>query len=288
VLSCGGSGLCPPDSFLPVVVDGIVVGHAPPDVLIEVTRRLRVTKAKLLKSVLGRHFPNYKMGEPDFPTARVLEQIAQERSMTTQALDLETRGVCPSMEVAYLPRMPDSRTAPFPGLYLGTEPARLVRPVVQVSTGLVELIGPLQQTFLKIAVNRYEVDPALDQYVELDTAGSVLSLVASLTPFSDFNQSPRNMYQCQMGKQSYVFQHRKIHRWTNHVWHEQNRMGTPAHALPHRADNKMYRLQNVQFPLVQTRAQTTFAIDEHPNGCNAVVAVISYTGYDMEDAMILN
>lgn len=30
----------------------------------------------------------------------------------------------------------------------------------------------------------------------------MLSVVASLTPYSDFNQSPRNMYQCQMGKQT--------------------------------------------------------------------------------------
>eukprot|EP00595_Chromulina_sp_UTEXLB2642_P003426 CAMPEP_0196768470 /NCGR_PEP_ID=MMETSP1095-20130614/42811_1 /TAXON_ID=96789 ORGANISM="Chromulina nebulosa, Strain UTEXLB2642" /NCGR_SAMPLE_ID=MMETSP1095 /ASSEMBLY_ACC=CAM_ASM_000446 /LENGTH=463 /DNA_ID=CAMNT_0042138141 /DNA_START=1104 /DNA_END=2495 /DNA_ORIENTATION=- len=29
-------------------------------------------------------------------------------------------------------------------------------------------------------------------------------------------------------------------------------------------------------------------MEEYPNGCNAVVAVISYTGYDMEDAMIIN
>ena len=29
----------------------------------------------------------------------------------------------------------------------------------------------------------------------------MLSVVASLTPYSDYNQSPRNMYQCQMGKQ---------------------------------------------------------------------------------------
>ena len=31
---------------------------------------------------------------------------------------------------------------------------------------------------------------------------AMLSVVASLTPFSDVNQSPRNMYQCQMGKQT--------------------------------------------------------------------------------------
>ena len=28
----------------------------------------------------------------------------------------------------------------------------------------------------------------------------MLSVIASLTPFSDFNQSPRNMYQCQVKK----------------------------------------------------------------------------------------
>lgn len=36
---------------------------------------------------------------------------------------------------------------------------------------------------------------------ELNT-GAMLSVVASLTPYSDYNQSPRNMYQCQMGKQT--------------------------------------------------------------------------------------
>ena len=36
---------------------------------------------------------------------------------------------------------------------------------------------------------------------ELST-GAMLSVIASLTPYSDYNQSPRNMYQCQMGKQT--------------------------------------------------------------------------------------
>ncbi len=59
----------------------------------------------------------------------------------------------------------------------------------------------------------------------LPAAASMLSVVASLTPYSDFNQSPRNMYQCQMAKQT---------------------MGTPGQALQHRVDTKMYRLQTPQ------------------------------------------
>jgi hypothetical protein len=41
----------------------------------------------------------------------------------------------------------------------------------------------------------------------------MLSVVPSMTPYSDYNQSPRNMYQCQMGKQT---------------------MGAPAQAIQHR------------------------------------------------------
>lgn len=62
-------------------------------------------------------------------------------------------------------------------------------------------------------------------------AGHMLSVVASLTPYSDYNQSPRNMYQCQMGKQT---------------------MGTPAIALTHRTDTKLYRILTPQTPIART------------------------------------
>ncbi len=65
-------------------------------------------------------------------------------------------------------------------------------------------------------------------------------------------------------------------------------MGTPSTALQHRTDNKLYRLQTGQSPIVRPSLHSTYAMDAFPNGTNAVVAVISYTGYDMEDAMILN
>lgn len=65
-------------------------------------------------------------------------------------------------------------------------------------------------------------------------------------------------------------------------------MGTPSTAIQYRTDNKLYRLQTGQSPVVRPVLHNTYAMDAFPNGTNAVVAVISYTGYDMEDAMILN
>ncbi|KAL9940259.1 hypothetical protein V8E36_000964 [Tilletia maclaganii] len=72
---------------------------------------------------------------------------------------------------------------------------------------------------------------------------------------------------CQMGKQT---------------------MGTPSTALNHRTDNKLYRIQNPQTPVVRPKLHSKYGFDHFPNGTNAIVAVISYTGYDMEDAMIIN
>ncbi len=39
---------------------------------------------------------------------------------------------------------------------------------------------------------------------------------------------------------------------------------------------------------VDVSGHVDYAMDDFPNGCNAVVAVLAYTGYDMEDAMIIN
>jgi DNA-directed RNA polymerase I subunit RPA2 len=65
-------------------------------------------------------------------------------------------------------------------------------------------------------------------------------------------------------------------------------MGTPAQNLPNRTDNKMYRLQTGQTPVVRPGLHDDYGLDGYPNGMNAVVCVISYTGYDMEDASIIN
>ncbi|CAN0059573.1 unnamed protein product, partial [Ectocarpus sp. 4 AP-2014] len=232
----GDGALSLPSSFLPVLVDGRVVGGGSEATLKRAAAELR--RLKVVAAAGG--------GEAGTGGGAV--------------------GVDPTLEVGWVPPMKGG-AGPYPGLFLNSEGARMCRPVLHLQSGRMEWIGPMAQQFMEIACLADDVRPGLTTHRELDPT-NMLSLVASLTPFSDYNQSPRNMYQCQMGKQT---------------------MGTPAHCLtPHRTDNKMYKVLFPQAAIVQTRRHGEYQLDDYPQGTNAVVAVISYTGFDMEDAMILN
>ncbi|KAJ2506653.1 hypothetical protein IWW47_001484 [Coemansia sp. RSA 2052] len=177
---------------------------------------------------------------------------------------LKLAGALPfSTEIGYVP---PSHGGQLPGLYVFTTPARFVRPVTHLATRATDHIGSFEQVYMDIACVDADVRPGVTTHREI-LPTHILSAVANLTPFCDFNQSPRNMYQCQMGKQT---------------------MGTPMHTYAYRTDNKLYRLQTGQTPICRPRIYDDYGVDGYPNGANAVVAVISYTGYDMEDAMILN
>ncbi|XP_029449641.1 DNA-directed RNA polymerase I subunit RPA2 [Rhinatrema bivittatum] len=177
---------------------------------------------------------------------------------------LREKKVPPWLEIVLIPMT--GKASLYPGLFLFTAPCRMVRPVRNLAMGKEELIGTLEQVFMNIAVFDGEVVPGVTTHQEL-FPHSMMSVVANFIPFSDHNQSPRNMYQCQMGKQT---------------------MGFPLMTYQDRSDNKLYRLQTPQSPLVRPYMYDYYDMDSYPTGTNAVVAVISYTGYDMEDAMILN
>lgn len=196
-------------------------------------------------------------------TSRMCKAIANRLRAEKVKGDVQSV-VLKTLEVAFIP--PNTNGGPYPGLFLFTGAARLIRPVINRASGKTEFIGPMEQPFMDIACVSTDIQEGITTHQEIDP-NNILSLIASLTPFSDYNQSPRNMYQCQMGKQT---------------------MGTPCHSLPYRTDNKLYRLQNPQAPIAQTARHSEYKMDEYPNGTNAVVAVLSYTGFDMEDAMILN
>uniref|UniRef100_A0A0K0DSU1 DNA-directed RNA polymerase subunit beta n=1 Tax=Strongyloides stercoralis TaxID=6248 RepID=A0A0K0DSU1_STRER len=161
---------------------------------------------------------------------------------------------------------PQNIATQYPGLYIFTEPGRLIRPVKNLLWNEVEFIGTFEQVYMSIVIKPEEGQEGVTMHQELHPS-SLFSFAGNLIPFPDHNQSPRNVYQCQMGKQT---------------------MGTAVHAWRYRADGKMYRLMFPQSPLLKTEAYDKYEMDEYPLGTNAIIAVISYTGYDMEDAMVIN
>ncbi|KAM8860351.1 DNA-directed RNA polymerase I subunit RPA2 [Spinachia spinachia] len=177
---------------------------------------------------------------------------------------LREKRIPPWTEIVLVPKT--GKASLYPGLFLFTTPCRMVRPVRNLSLGKQELIGTFEQLYINVGIVEDEIEQGVTTHQEL-FPHSMLSVVASFIPYSDHNQSPRNMYQCQMSKQT---------------------MGFPLHSFMDRSDNKLYRLQTPQSPLVRPYIYDHYNLDNYPSGTNAIVAVISYTGYDMEDAMIVN
>ncbi|CAL2030071.1 unnamed protein product [Caenorhabditis brenneri] len=171
-------------------------------------------------------------------------------------------------EIALVRRSTDIKNiqTQYPGIYILSDPGRLIRPVRNLALDTVEQIGTFEQVYLSVVIDPEEAEPGVTMHQELHPS-CLFSFAGNLIPFPDHNQSPRNVYQCQMGKQT---------------------MGTAVHSWHSRADNKMYRLQFPQQPLLKLEAYEKYEMDEYPLGTNACVAVISYTGYDMEDAMTIN
>ena len=73
----------------------------------------------------------------------------------------------------------------------------MMRPVRHLATGKPDLVGPFEQVYMDIACLDQDIVPGVTTHQEV-LPTNILSVVANLTPFSDYNQSPRNMYQCQV------------------------------------------------------------------------------------------
>ena len=96
---------------------------------------------------------------------------------------------------------------------------------------------------------------------------TLLGAVAGLIPYPHHNQSPRNTYQCAMGKQA---------------------IGAIGYNQLNRIDTLLYLSVYPQQPMVKSKTIELIGYDRLPAGQNATVAVMSYSGYDIEDALILN
>ena len=95
----------------------------------------------------------------------------------------------------------------------------------------------------------------------------LLGVLGVNIPFSNHNQAPRNAYQCSMGKQAVGV----------YMSNYQERIDTMAHVLNY-----------PQAPIVRTRLSKYMNIEKLPSGINAIVAIMTYSGFNQEDSVMLN
>jgi DNA-directed RNA polymerase II subunit RPB2 len=94
-----------------------------------------------------------------------------------------------------------------------------------------------------------------------------LGVLASCIPFPHLNQAPRNTYQCAMAKQA---------------------IGISSLNYDKRMDKTAYTLNYPSRPLIDTRVMDFLKLNQVPSGCQVHVAIMSYTGYNQEDSILIN
>lgn len=134
-----------------------------------------------------------------------------------------------------------------------------------ISEGLVEYVDAEEEENAYIALTADKCTPD-HTHVELDPM-VILGIGASLVPYPEHNSSPRITMGAGMGKQS---------------------LGFASSNYRMRPDTRGHLLHYAQKPLVETHPTKYIHFDRRPAGQNFVVAVLSFHGYNMEDAIVMS
>jgi len=147
----------------------------------------------------------------------------------------------------------------------------------KLDESIVEYIDPEEQSWGLIAMKPRDLSPTI-----VDTSkptefhkfthceihpSTIFGVLASCIPFPEHNQSPRNTYQCAQAKQA---------------------MGVYVTNYESRMDKTAYVLNYPARPLVDTRIMDMIQINKIPSGFNAIVAIMTHTGYNQEDSLLFN
>lgn len=134
-----------------------------------------------------------------------------------------------------------------------------------VKNGMVEYLDPSETNMVEdmIADMSYNGDFTRFKYMEIHPC-TLFGIPASLVPFANHNQTARNIFATSMVKQA-------MQLLENPPLYQEGKY-----------------LVYGQRPLVDTITSDAIGLNNNPNGINIVVCVLAYTGYNMEDAIIVN
>ena len=137
----------------------------------------------------------------------------------------------------------------------------------KLDNSIIEYIDAEEQNMAYIAMRPGDIVPHKN-YTHCEIHPStIFGILASCIPYPEHNQSPRNTYQCAMGKQA---------------------MGMYATNFKNRMDKTSYVLTYGMRPLVDTRIMNLIHLNNIPSGNMVIVAIASFTGYNQEDSIIFN
>ncbi|GAB6285824.1 MAG: DNA-directed RNA polymerase subunit B [Methanoregula sp.] len=134
-----------------------------------------------------------------------------------------------------------------------------------VKRGMIEFVDAEEEEDLFIAMNPADITPE-HTHMEIDPS-LILGIGAAHVPFPEHNASPRVTMGAGMVKQA---------------------LGFGAANMKLRPDTRGHQLHYVQKPLTHTQTSELIGSDDRPAGQNFVVAILSYEGYNIEDALIFN
>ncbi len=134
-----------------------------------------------------------------------------------------------------------------------------------VKMGIIEYMDAQEEENSFIAIKEEDIKQE-HTHLEVDPA-NIFGVVASVLPYPEHNSSPRITMACAMAKQS---------------------LGTYCSNFNVRYDTRAYIMYYPQQPMVQTSTYRALGLKNKAAGQNCIVALTSYYGYNMADAIVVN